>query len=377
MAFATFSMWFALPMDGGIGILGAALLVIIANVAFEFSAVFHNSMLPYVAPHNKVAGLSGLGLALGNLSSLLILIFMLIAFMLPGVVDWSFVPEIAMFGLDVSAFENSRISGPIAALWMVLFSLPLILFTPDSAPSGANAKDAVRNGLRSVVRTVKGLKHYRNVALYLFARMFYNDGKTAVLIFGGVYAAGVFQWGPLTLTIYGVVLSIFAVAGGFLGGWLDNTFGSRNAILISIGGTSLGLLLAVSMTPNEIFFVPYDAAGAEPIWSLPFFSTVPELAYVSVVILIAVFITAAYANSRTMLARIAPPEKMSEFFGLYALSGTATAFLGPLLVGVATALSESQRVGVGSVLLLLVGGMALMLFVKEERAELAEADRRD
>ncbi len=377
MAFATFSMWFALPMDGGVGILGAAVLVILANVAFEFSAVFHNSMLPYVAPHKKVAGLSGLGLALGNLSSLLILIFMLIAFMLPGVVDWSFVPTAALFGLDVAAHENSRISGPIAAVWMVLFSLPLILFTPDTTASGANAKDAVRNGLSSVVRTVKGLKHYQNVALYLLARMFYNDGKTAVLVFGGVYAAGVFQWGPLTLTIYGVVLSIFAVAGGFLGGWLDNTFGSRNAILISIGGTSLGLLLAVSMTPNEIFFVPYDTAAAEPLWSLPFFSTVPEMAYLSVVILIAIFITAAYANSRTMLARIAPPEKMSEFFGLYALSGTATAFLGPLLVGVATALSESQRVGFGSVLILLVGGMALMLFVKEERAELAEEDRRD
>jgi UMF1 family MFS transporter len=376
MATATFFMWFALPMDAGIGILGAAALVIIANVAFEFSAVFHNSMLPYVAPQSRLAGLSGLGLALGNLGSLLILIFMLIAFMLPGVVDWSFIPGAPLFGLDAAAHENSRIAGPIAAVWMVAFTLPLLLFTPDVASRGANAKDAVRNGVVSVVRTVKGLKHYRNVATYLFARMFYNDGKTAVLVFGGVYAAGVFQWGALTLTIYGVVLSIFAVAGGLVGGWLDNTFGSRNAILISIGGTSLGVLLAVSITPTELFFVPYDAASAVPVWDLPFFQTVPEIVYVTVVILVAIFITAAYANSRTMLARIAPKEKMSEFFGLYALSGTATAFLGPMLVGFATALFESQRVGFASVLLLLVGGMALMLFVREERAALAEEDRR-
>jgi len=375
MAIATYAMWFALPMDGGIGILGAAILVIVANVAFEFSAVFHNSMLPYIAQHKKVAWLSGLGLALGNLGSLLILIFMLIAFMLPGAVDWSFVPLEALFGLDVSAHENSRIAGPIAAIWMVVFALPLLLFTPDVAPSGANPRDAIRQGMTSVVRTVRGLKHYRNVATYLFARMFYNDGKTAVLIFGGVYAAGVFGWGPLTLTIYGVVLSIFAVAGGFVGGWLDNKAGSRNAILISIGGTSLGLLLAVSISPTELFFMPYDAASAEPVWSLPFFQTVPELTYVTVVILIAIFITAAYANSRTMLARIAPTEKMSEFFGLYALSGTATAFLGPLLVGFATAYFESQRMGFASVLLLLVGGMIIMLFVREERAELSEADR--
>lgn len=367
MAFATYAMWFALPGDGGIGILGAAAMVIVANVAFEFSAVFHNSMLPYVAPAKRVAFLSGMGLALGNLSSLLILVFMLIAFMLPGFVDWAFLPAQALFGLDVSAHENSRIAGPIAALWLVVFAIPLFLFTPDVAAKGASAKEAVIGGVRNVVRTVRELKGHRNVATYLVARMFYNDGKTAVLIFGGVYAAGVFGWGALSLTIYGVVLSVFAVAGGFVGGWLDDRFGSRNAILVSIGGTSLGVILAVSITPQEIFFVPYDAASAVPIWSLPFFQTWPEVIYVTVVILIAIFITAAYANSRTMLARIAPPEKMSEFFGLYALSGTATAFLGPLLVGVSTSLFESQRIGFSSVLLLLVGGMAIMLFVRDGR----------
>lgn len=225
------------------------------------------------------------------------------------------------------------------------------------------------------MRTVKGLKHYRNIATYLLARMFYNDGKTAVLVFGGVYAAGVFDWGPLTLTVYGVILSIFAVGGGFVGGWLDDTFGSRNAILISIGGTALGVLLAVSVTPTEILWQSYDATGAEPLWSLPFFQTVPEVIYVTMVILIAIFITAAYANSRTMLARLAPPEKMSEFFGLYALSGTATAFLGPMLVGIATSLFASQRIGFASVLLLLVGGMGIMMFVREERAVLSDEDR--
>jgi UMF1 family MFS transporter len=158
-----------------------------------------------------------------------------------------------------------------------------------------------------------------------------------------------------------------------VGGWLDNHLGSRNAILTSIGFTSLGVVLAVSMTPQEMFFFfPYDAATAAPLWDLPFFRTLPELLYVCVVILVAIFITAAYANSRTMLARIAPVSKMSEFFGLYALSGTATAFLGPLLVGFATSAFHSQRAGFASVLLLLGGGMALMLFVREERAEAVE-----
>jgi len=70
-----------------------------------------------------------------------------------------------------------------------------------------------------------------------------------------------------------------------------------------------------------------------------------------------------------MLARIAPVTKMSEFFGIYALSGTATAFLGPLLVGVVTLMFQSQRIGFASILILLGLGLAGMLFVKEERAE--------
>lgn len=373
MAPATFMLWWAMPAGEGLSVTTIAVLIIIVSVAFTFSEVFHNSMLPSVAPHDRIGFLSGLGLALGNAGGLLILCFMLYAFMLPGQVGWSFIPGQALFGIDVAAHENSRIAGPFAGLWLFVFALPLMFFTPDrkrQARLGLIA--SIRQGGQRVVKTVRQLKHYRNVATYLLARMFYNDGQTAILIFGGVYAAGIFGWGALTLTVYGIVLSIFAVGGGFFGGWLDDTFGSKIAILISIGGTALGVLLAVSITPNELFFFfPWDPASP-PVWDLPFFATVPELLYVGVVIIVAICITAAYANSRTMLARLAPPSKMSEFFGLYALSGTATAFIGPELVGISTSVFHSQRAGFASVLVLLGIGLALILFVKEERAEAAE-----
>ena len=365
---ACFLLWYALPGGGGIGIWGVAALIVMLAVAFEFSAMFHNSMLPHVASHGRIGSLSGLALALGNAGALIILCFMLYAFMLPGAVDWSFLPAQALFGLDVGAHEHSRISGPIVAGWMLVFTLPLVLLTPDVARGGLAPGEAVRRGVAQVWRTLRRLKDYRNVATYLLARMFYNDGKTAILIFGGVYASGVFGWGPLTLTIYGIVLSVFAVGGGILGGWLDDRFGSKRAILVSIGGTSLGVILAVSITPTELFFLPYDNSAQTVLWSLPFFNTLPEFLYLSVVVLVAIFITAAYANSRTMLARLAPVSKMSEFFGLYALSGTATAFMGPLLVGLTTAWFDSQRVGFASVLVLLGLGLVGMVYVREERA---------
>src|SRR5262249_9061813 len=102
--------------------------------------------------------------------------------------------------------------------------------------------------------------------------------------------------------------------------------------------------------------------------SLPFFKTLPEIIYVVIVIIIAIFITASYANSRTMMARIAPAEKMTEFFGLYALSGTATAFLAPQVVARVTDLFCTLSVGMASIFFLLGIGLIGMLFVKTERA---------
>jgi UMF1 family MFS transporter len=192
---------------------------------------------------------------------------------------------------------------------------------------------------------------------------------TAVLTFGGIYAASTFHWGPIQMILYGLELSVFAVIGGFLGGWLDNTFGSKRAIFISIGGTTIFGLLTLTMAPDRIFwFIPYDVT-APHINSLPFLNTWPEVIFLMVVNFIAVLITAGYANSRTMLARIAPPEKMTEFFGLYSLSGTSTTFLATGAVSVLTAFSHSQRIGLLAETFFLVLGLGLMFFVKEERTD--------
>lgn len=369
LALATYALWFAVPGELMMPLLAVAALIVTANVASDFTAVFHNAMLPDICAHKRIGGLSGLGLALGNLGGLVILLFMLWAFALPGVVDWGFVPAAPLFGIDQAEHEHVRIAGPIAAVWLVIFALPMFLFTPDRARSGLSMGQAARAGIGRVVRTVKDLRHYKNVALYLISRMFYNDGKTAILTFGGIYAAGTFGWGPLDMLAYGTFLSVFAVFGGVFGGWLDDTFGSRNAILISIGGTSIGLILTLLMGPTTILGIWNYAPDQVPVlYDGPFFNTVPEAIYVTLVIIIAIFITAAYANSRTMLARIAPTTKMTEFFGLYALSGTATAFMAPFVVGVFTTAFHSQAAGMASILIFMAIGLAGMLFVTNERA---------
>lgn len=361
-------MWFAKPHSTGWPLLFVSAVFALATVSYEFSAVFHNSLLPTITSQKGIAGLSGLGLALGAAAGILLLLFMLIGFALPGVKHWPFLPAHPLFGLDHATYGPERIAGTVCAVWLVAFSLLLFAFTPDRPSSNLPLSAAMGEGVRSVIRTVKSLRHYRNVGAYLLARLFFNDGMTAVLTFGGIYAATTFHWTSIQLLLYGIELSVFSVLGGFVGSWLDNNFGSKRAIFISIGGTTVFGLVTLTMAPDRIFwFIPYDVHAA-PVWSFPFFNTWPELIFIIVVNFIAVLITAGYANSRTMLARIAPIEKMTEFFGLYSLSGLSTTFLATGFVSLLTLLSHSQRIGLLGETLFLSIGLLLMFFVREERA---------
>ena len=367
LSIAMLTMWNAVPHATGWVLLGVGASVALANVSFEFSAVFHNAMLPTIAPPQRVAGLSGLGLSLGNAGGIVVLLFMLIGFSLPGNVHWPFVPAHPLWGINQAAHEPERLAGPIAAIWLLVFCVPLFLFTPDRVGKSLPIGSAIRESIRTVIGTIKSLRKYRNVGAYLLARLFFNDGMTAVLTFGGIYASTTFRWGPIEMLIYGVELSIFAVLGGFVGGWLDNHLGSKRAIFVSIGGTAVFGLITLTFAPDRMFwFIPYDTHSA-PVWSLPFFRTWPEIIFLLIVNFIAVLITAGYANSRTMLARIAPTSKMTEFFGLYSLSGTSTTFLATGFVSWATRASHSQRIGLLGETLFLCIGLFLMIFVKERR----------
>lgn len=371
---AIFALWFSAPGGAGLGVWPTLALIVVVAICFEFGAVFHNAMLPHVAPARLIGYASGLALALGNLAAVVLMVAVLWGLSLPGQVEWSFIPEVPWFGLDQSTHEHSRAVAPLAAVWLLLFALPLFFFTPDGVAAGVSVGVAVRDGLADVWRTLRALLHYRNVALYLVARMVFNDGMAGVLTFGGVYAAGTFDWETIEMLIFGIVTSVSAALGAMIGGRLDDALGSRRAVLLGVGGTAVLLCVGVLITPASLFFVAIDF-GHQAVWDSPYFATLPELLYFANTQLFAMFITVAFASARTMLARIAPTELMTQFFGLFALSGTATAFLGPLVVGWFTSVFDSQRAGYASLLILLFGGFALMLFVKEERATMAGSTR--
>ncbi len=369
MTAGAFSLWMVEPGGRGMSLTSALIILFVIKVCFTIMEVFHNAMLPSIAPANKIGIISGLAFSLGNVGGLLLMLFVLFAFSMPGTQPWAFLPEAPLFGIDQAAHEHNRIVGPIAGAWMILFMLPVLLFTPDGQASKSGMWQLAKEGVNDVVQTLKHVRHYANVARYLLARLFFIDGMVGVLTFGGVYASGTFGWDTTTLLIFGLCTSGSAMLGAYIGGLLDDRLGSMRALRISIATSSMVLLILVSVQPDTILY--FVEVGTEPVWGSPYFATLPELFYLATNQIFAMFFVTGLSSSRTLMARLSPPELATQFFGLFALSATVTAFLAPLLVATATDLFESQRIGFASLAALMIIGAIMLMKVKEEQATIA------
>lgn len=359
------ALWWAKPDGTGLSVGMTMLFAMTAQVLFAYNEIFHNSLLVRAAGLQGAHKASGLALSLGNLFSVLALVFTAWAFALPGKVDWSWVPSAPLFGLDPATHEPERVVAFLAAGLLFFGSIPLFLWTPDAPRTGTPVGRAFAQGAAELWRMLKAISHFKDAAIYIGSRMFFVDGMNGVLVYAGVYAVGVMQWGALEMLAYGILLSVFAVLGGFVGRWLDAGIGPKNALRLEIFMTMLGLAGFLGMRPDLILWLwPYDAATAAPIWGGPVFTHLPDVVFVLVGFVNAIFITAQYASSRTLLTRLTPPSQTGAFFGVYALSGVATAWLAPTLVNIGTRATGTQQGGFATLLLLLAVGLVGLAFVR-------------
>lgn len=356
------ALWWVRP--GGLTpVMGVAIGALVSTL-FAYTETLHNALLLPAAGMRKAGHASGLALALGNFVSVTMLAGVLWAFALPGKVAWSFVPHAPLFGLDTALHEQDRIVGPLVAVVLGLGALPLFAFVPDVPSTGVRLGAAVRGGFADLQALVREASAYRDGLLYLGSRMLFTDGLTGILVFTGVYAAGVMGWGTLELLAYGMILSVLAVVGGFTGGWLDHRFGPKRALTVELTMVIVSQLLSLGQTRTTLFFQAFDPAAHAPLWDGPMFRTLPEVALIGCGFLGAVSVTAAYASSRTMVTRVVPPAKIGVFFGLFVIAGNATMWLGPMLVQIATTVSGSQRLGLLPISGLVLAGLVMLQFVR-------------
>jgi UMF1 family MFS transporter len=259
------------------------------------------------------------------------------------------------FGLDAAAREGERAIGPLSALWFVVFVIPLFVFTPDgkrALPIG----DAVRTGLRHFAATLREARTHRNIGFFLVANMIYTDGLIALFAFGGIYAAGTFGWGSIQIGIFGILLTITGTIGAVAGGKLDERIGAKPVVLGALAILFVACVGILSISRDTILF----AVAVEPPAGRGLFASVPERLYVALGLFIGLVAGPLQASSRTLVVRLAPRERITQFFGLFALSGKLTSFAGPFLVATVTAVTASQKAGISVLLVFfLVGGVLL------------------
>ncbi|MBP7000911.1 MFS transporter [Amaricoccus sp.] len=326
----------------------------LAFVGSELGQVFVNAMLPGLAPRAELGRISGSGWALGYVGGVasLVLTLALLA-PAPGATTTLIgIPPI--LGLDPGQGEPARATGPLAALWYVVFALPLFLWTPD-APARP-LRGALRAGIADLAATIRSAsgRGRGDLLLFLVASMVYRDALVGVFTFGGIYAAGVLGWGLFQLGLFGIVAAAVGAVGAWLGGRADRAFGPRPVILGCIW-TLVGLcVVLVTTTRGTVLTIPV-APG----------SRLPDIVFFVAGGLLGAAGGALQAASRTLLIHLAEGRMApGQAFGLFALSGKATAFLAPTLIATVTAATGSQRLGLSPVILLFLVGLVLLYRIK-------------
>jgi UMF1 family MFS transporter len=352
-------MWFGKPGDASI-IPPLLLAYVIATVGVEFATVFNNAMMPSLVPPDRIGRLSGTGWAtgyVGGILSLLLVLGFLAADPGTGRTLFGLVP---LFGLDPVTHQGDRISGPLTGVWFVVFVLPMFLLTPDY-PAKRRLREALREGLTDLRQTLGELPKRKSLAAFLLANMVYTDGLVSLFAFGGIYAAGTFGWHTIQIGSFGILLAIAGTFGAWLGGKLDDSLGPKRVIAGSMLILLLSIVAILLVDKDSILFV--KVAPPEPGGAL--FSGAAERAYLLLGCLIGAAGGPLQAASRTLLIRLAPQDRIAQYFGLFALTGKVTSFVGPLLIGVITAVTESQKAGMAVLVLFFVAGLLLLARVGE------------
>ena len=301
--------------------LAALAVFVAANTTYELAGAFYNAFLPSVAPPGRTGTASGRAWALGYAGGLACL----------GAGWWLIRSGL----LPREADLHVRATNLLVAGWFLLFSLPALLLLREPAPPDPDATTGFARALEVLGR----LRAFPHVLRLLVARLVYNDGLVAIFSFGGIYAAGTFGFTMNEIFLFGIVLNVAAAAGSLLFARMDDRLGARPTILLTLAGLTLATAWAV---------LAREKTG---IWGAG--------------ILIGLLVGPNQSSSRSLMSRLVPAPLSAEFFGLYALSGKLTSFLGPFLLGRLTGWTGSQRIGVASLAAFFVLGAVLLLGVDE------------
>ena len=332
-AIAAALMFFATPERPWL----LVVLFLIAHFFYELSFCFYNAFLPDVASDENMGRISAWGYILGYIGGGLALLVVLLLFAHGHYLG------LPKSGEDPTALLP-RLSLLIMGLWWGVFSLPAILWLKDHGQAAKHRlpiAQATRKAGREVLHTIRNIRQYRILAIFLVGFLLYNDGVQTIISQASVFADKVLAMETAELVKVILMIQFVAVPGAWLVGWLADKVGDKPALI--------GCLI----TWIALLFYAFSVTTTTEFW------------YMAVVV--AIIMGGTQSVSRALMGSMTPRERSGEFFGFFNLSGKATSFVGPPLFSTVLALSGSAHWAIVSLLVFFAGGLVIVSFVDVKR----------
>jgi len=330
----TASCFFVQPQESYL-LLGVILLSA-GNVFFEFAEVQYNAMLVDISTKSTIGRISGIGWGAGYLGGIFLLLLVYVGF-IGGDPHW--------FGITNDDAMNIRMVAVFAALWFLVFALPVVLVMRPSktdAQTESTERVSIVESYRQLLRTIVNLwKYQRNTFWFFVSSAVFRDGVGAVFAYGAILGTTVYGVDPGDILFFGIAANVVSALGAFMGGLLDDKFGPKRIITVSL----LGLIASA-----VIIFVQ-DGTLAFWIWGL----------------FLCFFVGPVQSSSRAFLGRLTTAEAAGEMYGLYATTGRSVSFLTPALIAVFVGLSGESRLMVPAIIIVLVAGLLLLWPVRDPK----------
>ena len=343
-------LWYLTPADPDLFM--AVFWFGIGLIGMEFAAIFTNSLMPDLADDKDMGKVSGSGAAFGYVGGIVALVLMLTLFNENGDSGTTLIGIAPILGLDAAAREGTRAVGPFTAVWFVIFMVPFFLWVRE--PKGQSTGISLAKSLGNLWRLIGSLRERQSLGAHLLSSMLYRDALNALYAMGGIYAVNILGWTITQLGIFGIIGALSAALFTWIGGKVDSARGPKPVIVVAIWVLIAVCMVVAGMSRQDFFGVP-----------MPEGSAMPDVIFYICGCAIGAAGGSLQAASRTMMVFHTTPDRTVEAFGLYALSGRATTFIGTLGVTVVTLVSGSQRIGIALPLIVLfMAGMIFLRWVK-------------